>query len=110
MVFKGRHGVSATERARPQPFRIDVELETDLRRAGRTDRIDHTVDYRAVRSIVKDVLEGESAHLIEALADRIARRTLAIAGVSAVSVRVAKQPASMRPIDAAAVQIRRSRR
>ena len=30
MVFKGRHGVTARERARPQEFSVDIELETDL--------------------------------------------------------------------------------
>jgi len=56
------------------------------------------------------VIGGESAHLIEALAERIAARALEVPGVRAVSVRVVKRPARMRPIDAAAVQIRRTRR
>ena len=110
MVFHGRHGVSAAERSRPQRFWVDVELETNVARAGRSDRLEDTVDYRAVRSIAREVVEGEPAHLIEALADRIARRAVQVPGVKAVTVRVAKQPAGMRPLDAAAVQIRRARR
>ena len=110
MVFAGRHGVSDAERSRPQPFHVDVEIEASLSRAGRTDRIEDTVDYRAVRSIVREVVEGEPAHLIEALAERIAHRALEVSGVKAVTVRVAKQPRTMAPIAAAAVQIRRTRR
>jgi len=110
MVFSGRHGVTDAERARSQRFTVDIEVETSVSRAGRSDRITDTVDYRSLHAIAKEVIGGESAHLIEALAERIAARALEIAGVRAVSVRVVKRPVRMRPIDAAAVQIRRTRR
>jgi dihydroneopterin aldolase len=109
MVFEGRHGVSDAERSKPQPFTVDLEIETDLHRAASTDGIEYTVDYRKLRAIVRDVITGESAHLIEALAGRIAQLTLGVDGVSSVVVRVAKRPASMHPIDAALVEIKRSR-
>jgi dihydroneopterin aldolase len=63
-----------------------------------------------LHAIARDVIEGESAHLIEALAQRIAERALDVAGVASVTVRVAKQPPRLQPIDAAAVQITRKRR
>lgn len=110
MVFTGKHGLSAAERARSQSFRVDVELETDLARATRTDRIEDTVDYRRVRAIAKEVIEGETAQLIETLAGRIARRTLQVPRVAAVSVKVTKRPPSMRPMEGASVVMRRSRR
>jgi dihydroneopterin aldolase len=109
MVFDGRHGVSAAERSTPQPFTVDVEVEGDLHRAGASDRLEDTIDYRKVHAIARDVITGDSAHLIEALAERIAQRALGVAGVSSVFVRVAKRPASMQPLGAAAVEIRRSR-
>ena len=109
LVFEGRHGVSADERSRPQPFTVDIEVEADLSRAGTSDDIDDTVDYRRLRSIAKDVITGEPAHLIEALAHRIAVRSLEIPGVASISVRVAKRPSSMEPLDAAAVEIKRTR-
>jgi len=110
MVFTGRHGVTDAERARSQRFTVDVEVETSVSRAGRSDSITDTIDYRRLHAIAKQVIGGESAHLIEALAERIAARALEVPGVRAVSVRVAKRPASMRPIDVAAVHIRRTRR
>jgi dihydroneopterin aldolase len=110
MVFSGRHGVSPAERARPQRFIVDIEVDAALARAGKTDRIEDTVDYRLLHSIAKQVIEGDSAYLVEALADRIARRSLEVAGVAAVTVRVAKRPPRMRPIEAAAVRVRRVRR
>jgi 7,8-dihydroneopterin aldolase/epimerase/oxygenase len=109
LVFEGHHGVSADERSRPQPFTVDIEVEADLGRAGVSDDIADTVDYRRLRAIAKDVITGDSAHLIEALAHRIAERSLEIPAVASVSVRVAKRPASMEPLDAAAVEIKRTR-
>ena len=109
MVFSGRHGVSDAERARAQRFTVDIEVDTSTVRAGKSDRIEDTVDYRRLRAIAREVITGQPAHLIEALAERIASRALAVRGVKAVSVRVAKQPASMKPITAASVHIRRKR-
>jgi dihydroneopterin aldolase len=109
MVFSGRHGVRPAEREQPQEFKVDVKVDADLAAPGRSDRVEETVDYRLVYAIAKDVVEGESAKLIETLAHRIAERVLELDKVAAVSVRIAKRPESMRPIDAASVKIRRAR-
>jgi 7,8-dihydroneopterin aldolase/epimerase/oxygenase len=110
MVFSGKHGVSEAERARSQRFSVDIELEADIARAARSDDISDTIDYRRVRAIAKEVIEGESAHLVETLAGRIARKALLMPRVKAVTVKVTKRPPSMRPIDGAAVVLRRARR
>lgn len=109
MVFNGRHGVRPAEREEAQEFKVDIELDTDLAEPGRSDRVEDTVDYRLVYAIAKDVVEGESVKLIETLASRIADRVLDLKGVVGAHVRIAKRPQSMRPIDAAAVDIRRTR-
>ena len=109
MVFEGHHGVSDAERSRPQPFRVDIDVEADLEAAGQSDHIDDTVDYRKLRAIANEVVTGEPVHLIEALAHRIADRALAVPRVRSVTVRVAKRPGSMEPLDAAAVEIKRTR-
>jgi dihydroneopterin aldolase len=109
MTFSGRHGVRPEERERPQEFKVDVEVETDLIQPGQTDRVEDSVDYRLLRTIAKEVIEGPSVSLIETLADRIAARVLRLPRVDAVSVRIAKRPATMKPIDAAAVHIKRTR-
>jgi dihydroneopterin aldolase len=109
MSFQGRHGARVSERERPQEFKVDLEVDCDLSKAGRTDQLDDTIDYTKLRAIAKDVVEGESVHLLEALAARIADRVLDVPNVVAVSVRIAKWPASMLPIEAAAVHINRTR-
>ena len=109
MVFSGRHGVRPAEREEPQEFKVDIKVGADLAAPGRSDRVEDTVDYRQIYAIAKSVIEGESAKLIETLAQRIAERVLELDTVATVSVRVAKRPQSMRPIDAAAVKIKRTR-
>lgn len=110
MVFSGKHGVSDAERARPQRFAVDIELESNLTRAARTDQLEDTVDYRKLRAIAKEVIEGESARLIETLAGRIARHALEVPGVESVTVKVTKRPRSLMPIAGASVVMRRKRR
>ena len=39
----GTHGVLPEEQQRAQPFEVDLDLELDLRRAGRSDRLEATV-------------------------------------------------------------------
>ncbi len=109
MSFSGRHGARRAEWEHAQEFKVDVELEADLAEAGRSDRLEDTVDYSQVRAIAKAIIEGQSVKLLETLAARIADRVLALPRVKAVSVRVAKRPASMAPIEAAAVHISRTR-
>ena len=109
MSFQGRHGVRAAEREQPQEFRVDLEVDCDLDTPGRTDNLEDTIDYSRLRAIARDVIEGESVGLLATLAARIAERVLAVARVEAVSVRVVKRPASMQPIDGAAVHINRTR-
>ncbi len=110
VLLSGRHGVRQAEREKAQEFEVDVEVDADLATPGRSDRVEDTVDYRRLYAIARDVIEGESAQLIETLASRIAERVLDLERVEAVSVRIAKRPESMRPIAAAAVHITRTRR
>ena len=46
-------GIFAHERARPQPLRIDIEMEVDVRAAARTESCTTTIDYVAVAEQVR---------------------------------------------------------
>jgi dihydroneopterin aldolase len=91
MMFYGYHGVLAEEQALGQRFVVDLELVTDLRRAGVSDDLDQTVNYSAVYAAVRDIVTGPPCRLIEAVAEAIAARVLADhPTVERVSVRVRK--------------------
>ncbi|KHF33777.1 Dihydroneopterin aldolase [Paenibacillus sp. P1XP2] len=65
MEYYGYHGVFEEERKLGQRFYIDLELELDLREAGRNDDLSKTVNYAEVHELVKKVVETESFRLIE---------------------------------------------
>ena len=110
MRFEGRHGVSAAERARPQPFEIDVELVTDLQAAGIEDDLGQTVDYSRVFEICRDLVESTTFRLLEAIAEGIAHEVLVAMPVDEVGVRVRKmQPPLDGHLDYAGVEIWRTR-
>jgi dihydroneopterin aldolase len=85
----GRHGHLPAEREHVQPFDVDVELETDTRRAAESDDLIHSIDYRLVAREVRRVVEEESFCLLETLAQTIADRMLGL-GATAVRVKVGK--------------------
>jgi dihydroneopterin aldolase len=68
----GHHGVTPGEREIGQRFKIDVEMGLDLQPAGKSDRVQDTVDYEKVYRIIENVTRERRYHLIEAMAEDIA--------------------------------------
>jgi dihydroneopterin aldolase len=102
----GIHGVLPEEQARPQPFEVDVELRVDLSAAGKSDRLDDTVDYSAVAEAVSRVVKSERYQLLERLATRIAEVCRADPRVKGVTVTVRKlHPPVRAMLDHVAVRI-----
>jgi dihydroneopterin aldolase len=90
MSFRACHGVLPLEKKRRQEFRVSVELEFPLWRAGRSDRLGDAIDYTAVQAAVRSVIEGAHRHLIEALAEDIAQKLLSSFPAQEVVVDVLK--------------------
>jgi 7,8-dihydroneopterin aldolase/epimerase/oxygenase len=110
MVFYGLHGVDPAEKALGQRFAVDLEVERDLRRPGRTDAVEDTVNYAHLYGIARAVLEGPSKNLIEAVAEEIAQRVAdAYPAVDVIRVRVRKPevPIKGSVLRAATVEIER---
>lgn len=89
---EGRHGARDGEKDQPQPFVVDLDLEVDAAR----DSIDATADYRGVTDAVREIVEGGSFDLIEAMADAIARRVSSFPHVRQVTAVVHKPNAAGR--------------
>lgn len=106
----GRHGVLPEEKERAQPFEVDLEIETDLAEAARSDDLAAALDYGKVATAVAGVVSGESFDLLEALAEAISRAVLADDRAGAVTVTVRKlRPPVPLDLASAAVSLRRSR-
>jgi len=89
----GFHGVLDAEKAQGQVFVVDVTLEVDLRRAGRSDRLEHTVSYAEVAADTVALITGPSLDLIEKLAEQVADAALRRRLVQSVEVTVHKPQA-----------------
>lgn len=110
MVFYAYHGAFDSERELGQRFEVDVDIRTDVRRAGQSDDLDLALNYVHVYTIVKDVVEERTYNLLEAMAERIAGEILDAFDVVDVTVRVRKPDAPVGGIvDYAEVEITRSR-
>ena len=112
MVFFGRHGVLAAERELGQRFVVDLELRLDLRRAGVSDDLTETVDYREVHRRVREIVEGEPFDLIEAVAERVAASALeSHHNIETVRVKIMKPDVRLEGtlLDGSAVEILRHR-
>jgi len=103
-------GVTAAERRMRRPVVLDVEVERDLRAAGRSDGIRHTIHYKRVFEVVEDVATNQEHKLVEALGDRIARAVLGKFDADAVTVSVRKPTPIAGVLRFAGVRIRRSRK
>ena len=104
----GYHGVLEHERSEGQRFLFDVELEVG--EAGSSDRIEDAVDYRDVVACVREVSDGRTYRLLEALAARLAAALLERFPVERVEVRVRKPEVVLDPpVEQAAVSVVRER-
>jgi dihydroneopterin aldolase len=109
MQFFGHHGDVAAERELGSRVHVDVEIDTDMSTPGRSDDLVDALDYVRCYSLVREVVEGRQYHLLEAIAENIARALLEEPRALSVRVRVAKQPPLAGSIERCAVEITRRR-
>jgi dihydroneopterin aldolase len=109
--FFGRHGVSDEEQRVGGRYVVDIELTHDLSCAAASESLADTISYSEVYRAVREIIEGKSFRLLEALAEAIAQTLLARFPTEAVLVRVKKQPPPTAGIiDYAGVEIQRRRK
>ena len=102
-------GVTAAERAVRRPVLLDLEVGTDLRRSGRTDRIRDTVHYAHIFRVVEDVAANQEHKLVEALGERIASAVLSKFDVDWITVTVRKVKPISGVLDTCGIRITRRR-
>jgi len=109
LKFYGRHGVYPAEKQQGQWFEADVEVWGDFSRAAESDDLRQALDYQQIFETVRQVLEGESANLIENLAHRVIAGLLQLPLVEKALVRIKKPGAPLdgRQVYAAVEMVRR---
>lgn len=101
-------GVDESERREKQDILVHLTLHADLRQAGRTDALEDTVDYRALKKRILHLVEESRFRLIEALAQSIADECLREERVERVEV-VVEKPGALRFARTVGVEIVRTR-
>lgn len=106
LLLRAIIGINGDEREKRQDVLINITLEADLRRSGTSDRIGDSVDYKAIKLAVIDLVENSSFYLLEKMAEEIAGVCLADSRVERVTVIVDK-PGALRFARSVAVEITR---
>lgn len=111
-VFYAHHGVMEEEHRIGGRYEVDVAMDLDVREAAATDDLTRTVDYERVYALVREVVTGTNAYLIERLAAQIAGAVCAAyPAVVRVEVTVRKpNPPVGGPADRAEVTFRQAGR
>jgi 7,8-dihydroneopterin aldolase/epimerase/oxygenase len=88
-------GVFNWERNIRQTVIIDLEMDYDISRAGLTDAISDTLDYKAVCKHIIHHVESSSFELIEALSESVAEILITKFKLSRIKLRLSK-PGALR--------------
>ena len=107
LVARGIIGINDWEREKPQEIKINIVLYSDVRKAGESDDLSESVNYRTVAKLVMAHAESAGRLTVEALATDVARLCLEQPGVLKVQVRVEK-PGAVRFSGGVGVEIERS--
>ncbi len=105
---RGIIGINDWERQKPQQMLINITLFADLKRAGASDNVLDSVNYRSIAKKVMQHAETAQRFTVEALATDCARICLDEPLVSKVIIRVEK-PAAVRFSESVGVEIERSK-
>ena len=105
--LKCRIGITDEERREPQEVMADISLFVNLKRAGTSDSLDDTVNYREAMTNVLQSVSNREFNLLESLAEGIAALALETSRVERVVVKVRKAKYSREP--SIGIEIERSR-
>ena len=101
-------GIYPDERREKQDVIINIVLHADLRKAGESDDIDDTVNYKTIKKEVLAMVQQSEYFLLEKLAEQIAGIALKDSKVQRVDVSIDK-PGALRFARSVAVEISRTR-
>jgi D-erythro-7,8-dihydroneopterin triphosphate epimerase len=101
-------GDNPGERRARQDLVLQLRLGYDGGKAAASDRLEDAVDYRALKKRVLALVEASEFHLLEALAEAVAKSCLEDERVKEVTVTVDK-PGALRFARSVAVEITRTR-
>ena len=106
ILARGIIGVNDSERLHPQDILVNVVIFTDTTKAGLSDNVEDSVNYRTITKKVISLAETAQRLTVEALASDISALILTVPYVKGVRVRVEK-PGAVRFAKSVGVEIER---
>jgi len=108
LLVRGIIGINDWEREKPQDILINIIISADLTKAGETDDISNSINYRTIAKKAQSRAETAQRLTVEALAADIANICLEEPEVLKVRVKVEK-PNAVRFARSVGVEVERSR-
>lgn len=107
LVVDAAIGVHAYEQPLRQKLVLDIEMAKDLRAPAQSDRLDETIDYKAVAERIQALTRERRFALVETVAEEVARIILEDFGATSVRIEVDK-PGAVRGASGVGVVIERA--
>ena len=101
-------GIWDWEKRNPQTISIDLEMQTDTKKASQLDSIEDALDYKAVSKRVKQFIQASQFNLIETLAENVAKIILEEFDIQWLKLRISK-PFAIRDSRNVGVSIERTK-
>jgi len=108
LIARGIIGVYDWERDKPQEILINIVLYGDLKKAGKSDDIKDSINYKTIAKGAQALAENCQRLTVEALANDISSYCLETPGVKKAKVRIEK-PGAVRFAESVGVEIERSK-
>ena len=109
LEVKAAVGVFEWEKRIEQTLKVDIEMAADAEAAAASDRIEDTLDYKAVAHRVREFVAGADCALVETLAQRLAEALMDEFGIGWLRLSLQK-PGAVRGAKSVGVVIERGRR
>lgn len=88
--ISGKHGHYVRERQGVQEFEVSLKVSVDVQKAGKTDKLRHSINYAHLKETVEDVFSAAPRYLLETLAENIAKKILKDTRIKEVIVTIKK--------------------
>jgi FolB domain-containing protein len=106
LLIRGVIGITDREREQPQDILVNVTIFSDIKKAGESDNLEDSINYRTVAKKILAHTESVKRYTVEALATDIVKLCLEEYGVLGAKVRVEK-PGAVRFSRSVGVEITR---
>jgi len=100
-------GILPEERKSPQNLLIDLEMSTDIRAAAKSDDLNKTIDYVAVRRLIIEFISQSFYNLLETLGDHLASHLHEHFDFDVIRLCITKQPFDIPDAEGVGVVIER---